>query len=134
MGQDGNQKLHATYGGNSGPLGYLVEVYDHNADGYMEIDGNPGRDSGFDKNDVVVKLSYQINDNSSLLLKVQDSDETSNQTYVGLADADFAENPLSRYALTALDQMNNEHEGYNLTFKTERENMSFSATYFTTIT
>ena len=130
MGQDGNQKLHATYGGNSGPLGYLVEVYDHNTDGYMEIDGNPGRDNGFDKNDMVVKLSYQINDNSSLLLKVQDSDETSNQTYVGLADVDFAENPLSRYALTALDQMNNEHEGYNLTFKTERENMSFSATYF----
>ena len=130
MGQDGNQKLHATYGGNSGPLGYLVEVYDHNTDGYMEIDGNPGRDSGFDKNDVVVKLSYQINDNSSFLLKYQDSDETSNQTYVGLADVDFAENPLSRYALTAIDQMNNEHEGYNLTFKTERENMSFSATYF----
>jgi outer membrane receptor for Fe3+-dicitrate len=26
--------------------------------------------------------------------------------------------------------MNNEHEGYNLTFRTERENMSFSATYF----
>jgi Fe(3+) dicitrate transport protein len=96
----------------------------------MEINGNPGRDTGFDKNDMVLKLSYQINDNSSLLLKYQDSDETSNQTYVGLADVDFARNPLSRYALTALDQMNNEHEGYNLTFKTERENMSFSATYF----
>lgn len=130
MGQKGNQKLHAYYGGNSGAFGYLVEVYDHNTDGYMEINGNPGRDTGFDKNDMVLKLSYQINDNSSLLLKYQDSDETSNQTYVGLADVDFARNPLSRYALTALDQMNNEHEGYNLTFKTERENMSFSATYF----
>ena len=130
MGQDGNRKLHAHYGGNSGALGFLVEVYDHNSDGYMEINGNPGRDSGFDKNDVVLKLSYQINDNSSLLLKYQDSDETSDQTYVGLADVDFARNPTSRYALTALDQMNNEHEGYNLTFRTERENMSFSATYF----
>ena len=130
MGQDGNRKLHAHYGGNSGALGFLVEVYDHNSDGYMEINGNPGRDSGFDKNDVVLKLSYQINDNSSLLLKYQDSDETSDQTYVGLADDDFARNPTSRYALTALDQMNNEHEGYNLTFRIERENMSFSATYF----
>ena len=130
LGQDGNRKLHAHYGGNSGALGFLVEVYDHNSDGYMEINGNPGRDSGFDKNDVVLKLSYQINDNSSLLVKYQDSDETSDQTYVGLADVDFARNPTSRYALTALDQMNNEHEGYNLTFRTERENMSFSATYF----
>lgn len=130
MGHDGNSKLHAYYGGNSGAFGYLVEVYDHNTDGYMQINGNPGSDTGFDINDMVVKLSYQIDDNSSLLLKLQDSDETSDQTYVGLADADFAANPYSRYALTALDQMNNEHEGYNLTFRTERENMSFSATYF----
>ena len=130
MGHDGNTKLHGYYGGNSGALGYLVEVYDHNTDGYMQIKGNPQEDTGFDKNDVVLKLSYQINDNSSLLLKYQDSDETSDQTYLGQADADFAANPLSRYALTALDQMNNEHEGYNLTFRTERENMSFKATYF----
>ena len=130
MGQDGNRKLHANYGGNSGALGYLVEVYDHTNDGFMQIVGKPANDTGFDKNDMVLKLSYQINDNSSLLLKYQDSDETSDQTYVGLADVDFARSPRSRYALTALDQMNNEHEGYNLTFRTERENMSFSATYF----
>jgi Fe(3+) dicitrate transport protein len=130
MGQDGNQKLHAYYGGNTGALGFLVEVYDHNTDGYMEINGKPNEDTGFDKNDMVLKLSYQINDNSSLFLKYQDSDETSDQTYVGLADADFTINPLSRYALTALDQMNNEHEGYNLTYSTQRENMSFTATYF----
>ena len=130
MGQDGNRKLHAHYGGNSGALGFLVEVYDHTNDGFMQIAGRPENDTGFDKNDVVLKLSYQINDNSSLLVKYQDSDETSDQTYVGLADVDFARSPRSRYALTALDQMNNEHEGYNLTFRTERENMSFSATYF----
>ena len=89
MGQDGNAKLHATYGGNSGAMGYLIEVYDHDTDGYTEINGNPSADTGFDKNDIVLKLSYQIDDNSSLLLKVQDSDETSNQSYLGLADADF---------------------------------------------
>lgn len=130
MGQDGNAKLHATYGGNSGAMGYLIEVYDHDTDGYTEINGNPSADTGFDKNDIVLKLSYQIDDNSSLLLKVQDSDETSNQSYLGLADADFLENPISRYGLTAGDVMNNEHEGYNLTYSTERENMSLQATYF----
>ena len=130
MGQDGNRKLHAHYGGNSGALGYLVEVYDHTNDGFMQIAGNPGADTGFDKNDVVLKLSYQINDNSSLLVKYQDGDETSDQTYLALADADFARSPRSRYPLTALDNMDNEHEGYNLTYRTERENMSFSATYF----
>lgn len=130
MGQDGNAKLHATYGGNSGAMGYLIEVYDHDTDGYTEINGNPSADTGFDKNDIVLKLSYQIDDNSSLLLKVQDSDETSNQSYLGLADADFLENPISRYGLTVGDVMNNEHEGYNLTYSTERENMSLQATYF----
>ena len=40
MGQDGNRKVHAHYGGNSDALGYLVEVYDHTSDGFSEIASN----------------------------------------------------------------------------------------------
>ena len=39
-----------------------------------------------------------------------DIDETSNQTYVGLTQASFEDNPRKRYGMSAYDVMNNDGE------------------------
>ena len=44
-----------------------------------------------------------------VLFKAQYSAETSNETYTGLSDHDFASNANRRYRVTALDQMDNHH-------------------------
>ena len=44
---------------------------------------------------------------NELRLKISYSDEVSNETYLGLTDADFRANPYQRYPASTLDQMRN---------------------------
>ena len=48
----------------------------------------PERDSGFDIQDYMVKLRWE-GERQSVLLKAQYSEENSDETYLGLTDADF---------------------------------------------
>ena len=98
-------------------------------EGFKEIDrSNNG--SGFDIADYVVKLGWQGND-QSVLLKKQYSEETSNATYLGLTDADFAANPDRRYGLSSIDQMSNDHNGTVLTHtKAWNDNITSTATLY----
>ncbi len=114
FGEYASRDLHAHYGGTSGDFGWLVETAQRDSDGFKDIDRS-GRDAGFDIEDYVVKLGWD-GDGQSLLFKAQYSEETSNETYLGLTDADFDRDENRRYGLSAIDQMNNKHEGYSLTY------------------
>ena len=61
----------------------------------------------------MAKLAWSGN-RHSLLAKVQYSEQTSNETYAGLTDADFARDPNRRYGLSEIDQMVNDHTGLSL--------------------
>jgi Fe(3+) dicitrate transport protein len=52
-------------------------------------------------------------------LKIQHSTEMSDQTYVGLTEADFKNDAHSRYGLTQQDEMNNEHNEVTLSHLVE---------------
>ena len=123
-GDYGRQRLHAWMGtrqaiSNGLDFGILIETYQDEADGFLERDTG-GPNTGFDVSDYVIKTGLYADAAAmpwSLELKFQTKDETSNQTYLGLTEADFAANPLRLYDAAQNDQMNNENELFQLTGK-----------------
>ena len=110
-GSDGYYKAQGAYGGVSDNFGYLVDVLSYGADGFKSIDGH-GDETGFERTDVGLKLLYQ-NPNSArdhrLTLLVEGGEEKADETYLGLTDADFQDNPYRRYAASQLARFESEH-------------------------
>ncbi|MBL4629729.1 MAG: TonB-dependent receptor plug domain-containing protein, partial [Paraglaciecola sp.] len=120
FGTDNYGKLHAFYGDTVGDFAFLVEGLHFKADGFKELDG--GGDTGFDKSDFLGKFNYRLEgkDYSQLFeLKLTYAEETSNETYLGLTDADFAQTPYRRYASSQLDQMDWQHQQVQFTHHIE---------------
>ena len=117
FGENSSRDIHAHVGGTEGQWGFLLETVQRSSNGFKEIDRS-GRDAGFDIEDYVAKLQW-TGERQSLLAKVQYSEETSNETYAGLTDEDFAENPNRRYGISEIDQMNNHHDSVSLNYSLE---------------
>jgi len=111
-GQDGFAKVHGVVGGKGENLSSVVEVFRYQADGYKEIN-HSDQDTGFVKNDILAKVRYNTDDNATfyqeLEFKVKYSDEESDDTYMGLTEADFNSDPYSRYSASQKDNMSTEH-------------------------
>ena len=86
-GQHGQADLLANYGARVGDFGFLVETAQRRSDGFKDIDRS-SRDTGYDIQDYMVKLAWE-GERQSLLFKGQYSEETSDETYLGLTDRDF---------------------------------------------
>ena len=112
-------QTHLKIGDSKTYLGYLVEYLNNNSDGFKNLPN--GDNTGFDKNDLVAKFKLQNKEsakfNQSLEFKFQYSDETSNETYLGLTTEDFETNPFDRYAASQKDKMTNEHLQFMVTHK-----------------
>lgn len=104
-------RLQTIVGDSKENFGYMIEYLNYNSDGFKELDN--GDDTGFDKNDLVAKFRVNSNKkeglNQALEVKFQYSDETSDETYLGLTDADFQATPFRRYAGSQMDEMTTEH-------------------------
>ena len=113
VGEHGEGDLLAHMGARRGDFGYLIETAQRRSDGFKRIDR--GGEAGYDLEDYVVKLSW-ARARHSLRFKAQYSDEVSNESYLGLADADFDRDPNRRYGLSSLDEMNARHTGLGLRY------------------
>ena len=117
------QRLNAYYGQQSADIGFLIEGLTVSTKGFKELDtiggfdGPYDGDTGFERSDVNLKLSYDLNGEyrQRLTLKMGYADEQSNETYVGLTRDDFEADPYRRYAASALDNMQWEHTQLQLT-------------------
>ncbi len=113
----GYRMLHANVGNAHKNVSYLVETMQYSADGFKQLDN--GGPTGFNKEDYMAKIRFNTNPNApiyqSLTFKIGQSTEISNETYLGLVDADFDINPLRRYAASAEDIMTTRQEQYTLT-------------------
>jgi len=111
-GQDGFAKVHGVIGGKGENVSSVFEVFRYQADGYKEINHSE-QDTGFVKNDVLGKVRFNTDDDATfyqeLEFKVKYSDEESDDTYMGLTEADFESDPYSRYSASQKDNMSNEH-------------------------
>ena len=126
LGDNGIMRTHAVLGGDNGTFGAMVEVHEHSTDGFDSI-ANVGGDTGFDKSDLLAKFRY-TSGNHEVTLKMLDLDESSDQTYVGLSQYSFQQNPRRRYGMTQYDQMNNDGEQQSITYKGSFGNVDVIAT------
>ncbi len=115
-GTDNYRKLHAYTGGTQGNYGFLVEGLTLAADGFKELDNN--EDTGFERNDLNMKFRVTSDPNAPVYhrldLNLGYSNEHSDETYLGLTDDDFDNDPYRRYLGSQLDNMEWDHKQINL--------------------
>lgn len=116
LGSYGFGKVHGYYGDSTDRYGWLLEGVHLQASGFKDLDG--GGDTGFDKNDILLKARYNSDIYAEVYhqfdLKIGYADEVSDETYLGLTDADFDADPLRRYAASQRDEMDWDHQQYSL--------------------
>ena len=112
---DQNKKLAKFKTGvSSKNFGLMVQSHLDNAEGFKELD--LGGNTGYDKKDFLLKTRINTSSNNAALeLKVSQTEELSNETYLGLTFDDYNENPYRRYLASKNDQMNANHDQITLT-------------------
>ncbi len=110
-GTDNEFRGHLSHGGSAetgiGTLGGLAEIYHRQNDGFKTIRHASGNidETGFHKTDCMTKFSWQPGDahNQQFELKLGYTDFTADETYLGLSESDFADDPFQRYYATRFD-------------------------------
>lgn len=101
-------KLHGYAGKSWKRFGILFEGVRVRTNGFKELDG--GGDTGFRKNEFMLKARLHGDPGARVYqqfdVKLGLSTEVSNETYLGLTQEDFDDNPFRRYRASALDRMN----------------------------
>ena len=129
--EDATWRLHGHYGArNAAGFGFLLETHQWRSDGFQDVDR--GGDSGLDLEEYTLKLSYAPDcSNHALALKLQIADQDSEQSYLGLTDADFARNPFRRYGLSNLDNIATKHDQLIVRYQwAPSESLAASALYY----
>ena len=125
IGSFGKRLMQVRSGDSMGNFAYLIELYSDKMDGFKELDG--GGDTGYNKTDFMTKLRYSFSESHALEFKYSMTDELSDETYLGLTDADYSDNPLRRYRATALDEMDADHSQVMLSYAAKlNDNMSLA--------
>ncbi|MGS2721827.1 TonB-dependent receptor family protein [Paraglaciecola aestuariivivens] len=130
--QDATYRLHSQFGDKlDNGFGYLIEAHQWQSDGFQQIDRSDN-DTGLDVTDITAKLAYAPkNSPHSLELKLQTTEQQSNQSYLGLTDNDFAKDSTRRYGLSALDNISTDHSQVILRYGFKiNDNLNFSATAY----
>ncbi len=119
LGQYGFNKQHVTYGMSDEHAGFLVEGMRLDNSGFKKLDG--GGDTGFTRNEWMAKAAYNPDPRAEvqneLLLKLGYSEEQSNETYLGITDADFNATPDRRYLASKDNKMDNHRTLIELSHK-----------------
>ena len=115
-GEYGYQKMDGWFGYSNEQVGFLVSGAHIANTGFKELPS--GADTGSTRNDFMIKASYVLDPNAvrrnEFLLKLAYADEVSNESYLGLTDADLRADPNQRYAASQLDQMKNHRTAFAL--------------------
>ena len=136
LGANDQRTVHARVGTSTPSAGWLgglgvgavAEVRSDNVDGFKTVQGADGLalagptgdplSTGFDKTDVFGRVRLATAPGASvfqsLTLTGSLTDEVSDETYLGLTDADFAARPYARYAGSQLDEMDADHRALRL--------------------
>jgi Fe(3+) dicitrate transport protein len=115
-GMYGYGKADAYVGTSTEQYGILIEGTRLQNNGFKELPNNA--DTGFIRNEWMVKAAYTVDPHARIRndfnLKLTYSDEVSDESYLGLSDADFHANPNQRYLASQLDRMENHRTGIAL--------------------
>lgn len=117
-GGDSTYRSHAWYGDQQpNGFGFLLETHLWGSDGFQEIDRSEG-ETGLQLEDYTLKLRYAPpGSRHQVDFKFQYADQDSEQSYLGLTDADFRADPYRRYGVSELDNIETEHHQYILRYQ-----------------
>lgn len=123
-GGDATRKITADVGDSYRNFGWLVETFQFRNDGFKQLDG--GGDTGVELSDYLAKFRVNTTPNERLYqeveVKVGRTEQTGDETYLGLTDADFQVTPLRRYAASQVDVLDATHEQYQVRHFLARRN------------
>lgn len=115
-GSDATRKVRVRAGDSRGGIGWMLETYRLQTDGFKRLDD--GGPTGFDVQDYVAKVRVSSDLDApvyqELELKLGYYEERSDETYLGLTEADFARTPRRRYAGSQEDVMRADHRQIQL--------------------
>jgi len=127
-GQNRTNDAHINAGDRGRRFSWMVETVQSRSDGFKRIDGPHGSQqgsTGFELEDYLLKLQLDGNPDAamyrSLRLKAGYTDQVSDETYLGLTEDDFGQDPYRRYAASAGDQFKGEHRQLQLSYVMESE-------------
>lgn len=124
LGQNDELRGHFHYGDTvttgRGDVGYLAEIYYRQTDGFKTLDDAPGVDrnrTGFDNRDVNLKFAWEPNGDryQRFELKIGRAELDADETYLGLSDEHFDDDPSRRYAASRFDNIARDQERVALT-------------------
>ncbi|VAX35570.1 TonB-dependent receptor; Outer membrane receptor for ferrienterochelin and colicins [hydrothermal vent metagenome] len=130
-GSENETRIHGFIGDkietSKGRFGYLLEQYYRENDGFKTIDTtadfSDGDDTGFTKTEPMFKFSWETPLDAYRYQKVEAkfgyTDLKANETYLGLTEADFKNNPYRRYSATRFDNIDSENARSYLRYATE---------------
>jgi Fe(3+) dicitrate transport protein len=114
----GSRNVNASVGNQHKNVAYMGQAFLYGSEGFKELDN--GGNTGLNREDYLAKVRFNTKADAavyqSLTLKAGWANETSNETYLGLTDADFEVAPLRRYAASQMDQMNTDHRQLSATY------------------
>jgi len=118
FGTESTGNLSALVGDTGQRFSWLLETFQFTTDGFKDLDG--GGDTGTDVEDYLGKLRFNSRPGASLYqaleLKLGRADQLGNETYLGLSEEDFLADPFRRYASSAEDYIDTEHEQVQLRY------------------
>ena len=110
-------QAHLTLGDSFNNFGYMIEYLNFNSDGFKSL-GNE-LNTGFDINEITSKIRFKSSEKAKIKqsteLKFHSYDEISNETYLGLTENDFENDPYLRYPGSEKDKMDAKHIQFLLT-------------------
>lgn len=133
LGEDRTSKIHGFIGDSRERLGWLVEGFRFDTDGFKTLDN--GGSTGTRVDDYVGKLRFNSRPGTaryqSVEVKLGTTDQFGNETYLGLTQADFQKSPLRRYAGSQADYITAQHDLFQLRYLAQPvSRLNLSATIY----
>lgn len=127
------QRGNLSYGSTHGNVGFVIDLGHEYSDGFKDID-IVGGDSGYSIQDAMGKLKFTSDPATkyyqSMEFKLGYTQEDSDETYLGLTEADFDADPFRRYAASQVDNMDADHQQYQMRHYIDLEWADFTTTLY----
>lgn len=107
---------------------WLVHSAYHTSTGFKELPN--GADTGFTRGNAGIKLKYQLTEMQDIEFRFHYSGEDSDETYLGLTEDDFIENPYKRYSGSETDKINTNFRQLQLKYKNQFSDSFFISSTF----
>ena len=113
-GGHGTKKLTASVGDSYTNFGWLAETFQFGNDGFKRLDG--GGNTGVRLEDYMAKFRINTTPTQAIYqeieVKLGRTEQTGDETYLGLTDADFSRTSLRRYAASQVDVFESTHRQF----------------------